>query len=43
MAPYHSGYDDLYWMQHFGADKGTFEYYVTLAQVWCCGRCGQCC
>lgn len=29
---YHSVYDDMYWMQHFG--DPTFEYHVAMAQVW---------
>ena len=29
---YHSGYDDHYWMTHFG-DPG-FEYHVALTQIW---------
>jgi N-acetylated-alpha-linked acidic dipeptidase len=33
IGPYHSTYDDLFWVQHFGADKRTFDYYVTLAQL----------
>src|SRR5207245_8979156 len=29
---YHSGYDDFYWMEHFG-DPG-FQYHVVISKLW---------
>ena len=32
-APYHSAFDDLDWMDRFGSFNGTYDYYVTMAQL----------
>jgi len=32
-APYHSAFDDLTWETKFGSFNGTYEYFVTLAQM----------
>ncbi len=32
-APYHSAYDDLQWMDRFGSQNGTYDYYLVLARL----------